>query len=164
MRKWKAGIITSSDKGFAGQRKDESGRIIRSILEEAGYQIATQTILPDEIDSLCKEMIHMADVLDLQLVLTTGGTGFSARDVTPEATKAVIQKECPGISEAIRNYSLSITPNAMLSRGISGIRGKTLIINLPGGPKAVRESLEYILEPLKHGIEVITAETMECAR
>ncbi len=164
MEKWEAGIITSSDKGFAGERKDKSGKVIREILEGAGYRVSAQTVLPDEKEVLCKELIRMADELRLHLILTTGGTGFSHRDVTPEATKAVIEKECPGIAEAIRNYSLSITPNAMLSRGVSGIRGRTLIINLPGSPKAVQESLEYILKPLLHGMEVMTGEASECAR
>lgn len=162
--KWKAGIITASDKGFAGQRQDESGAVIRSILEEAGYQVEEQVILPDDLDSLAQEMIRMADTLGLQLVLTTGGTGFSLRDVTPEATRAVIERECSGIAEAMRYHSLAITPKAMLSRGVSGIRGRTLIINLPGSPKAVRESLEYIIKPLEHGIEILMGEAAECAR
>lgn len=159
-----AGIITASDKGSAGEREDISGKVIREILEEAGYLVMQLTILPDEKDALKQEMIRMADVLSIQLIITTGGTGFSPRDVTPEATKEVIEREAPGISEAIRYHSLSITPKAMLSRGVSGIRGNSLIVNLPGSPKSVRESLEYIIEPLQHGLEILLQEATECAR
>ena len=113
---------------------------------------------------LYDEMIYMSDELGVNLILTTGGTGFSERDVTPEATRRVLDKLAPGISEAIRYYSLNITKRAMLSRGISGIRNKTLIINLPGSPKAVRESLEYILDSLDHGLEILTGKSSECAR
>lgn len=157
-----AGVITSSDKGFAGQREDTSGKVIIEILEAAGYIVKQYTLLPDEKNQLADEMKRMADELELDLILTTGGTGFSPRDVTPEATKAVIDKECPGICEAIRAYSMTITPNAMLSRSVSGIRGKTLIVNLPGNHKAVRESLEYILRPLQHGLGVLTGKDTEC--
>lgn len=162
--KFTAGIITASDKGSAGEREDISGKVIREILEEAGYQVMQLTILPDEKDALKQEMIRMADALGIQLIITTGGTGFSPRDVTPEATKEVIEREAPGISEAIRYHSLSITPKAMLSRGVSGIRGNSLIVNLPGSPKSVRESLEYIIEPLRHGLEILLQEATECAR
>ena len=162
-KKWTAGVITSSDKGYAGAREDKSGQVIIDLLKKAGYEIIKYVIVPDEQDMLEKEMKMIADELKADLIITTGGTGFSTRDVTPEATKAVIEKETPGISEAIRSFSLSITPKAMLSRGTSGIRGKSLIVNLPGSPKAVKESLEYIIEPLEHGLEILTGKASECA-
>jgi len=162
--KWTAGVITSSDKGAAGEREDRSGAVIMNLLREAGYKIMGYVVVPDEKEILQREMIRMADDLGLDLIVTTGGTGFSSRDVTPEATKAVIERETPGISEAIRAYSLSITSKAMLSRGASGIRGKSLIVNLPGSPKAVRESLEYIIQPLEHGLEILTGKTSECGQ
>lgn len=158
------GIITASDKGFQGERRDESGPAIDRLVTSFGYEVKRYTILPDEQELLLHEMIHMADDLRLHLILTTGGTGFSPRDITPEATKAVITREVPGIPEAIRAYSLRITKRAMLSRGIAGIRGKTLIINLPGSPKAVEESLGYILDTVQHGLEILLGETSECSR
>ena len=159
-----AGILTVSDKGAAGQREDVSSRVIEEILAGAGYLIENYSIVPDEKPEIEKALIHMADDMNLNLVVTTGGTGFSARDITPEATKSVIERETPGISEAIRMNSLAVTPKGMLSRGISGIRGYTLIVNLPGSPKAVRESLEYILSPLEHGLDILLGEASECAR
>lgn len=164
MADYTAGIITASDKGSKGEREDQSGAVIADILNKAGYQVVRKTILPDELEALKKEMIYMSDQLGLALIVTTGGTGFSPRDITPEATKSVIERETPGISEAIRSYSLSITPKAMLSRATSGIRGNSLIINLPGSPKSVRESLEYIIEPIKHGLDILWQEATECAR
>lgn len=159
-----AGIITSSDKCHAGYRTDESGKIIEKMLKDRGYTILKYTILPDEKELLKKEMIHMADILKVNLLLTTGGTGFSERDVVPEAALEVIKLHAPGISEAIRYHSLSITKRAMLSRGISGIRDKTLLINLPGSPKAVAEALEYILESVFHGLEILLGRTGDCSR
>jgi molybdopterin adenylyltransferase len=159
----KVGIITASDKGFLGERKDESGALIADIVKSRGYSVERYIVLPDDRSFLEKEMIHMADELKVNLILTTGGTGFSKRDVTPEATGAVIDRQANGIAEAIRYYSLQITPRAMLSRGVSGIRGDTLIINLPGSPKAVRETLEYILESVKHGLEILAGTAGECA-
>lgn len=159
----KAAIITSSDKGYAGEREDVSGQVMEDLLKEAGYEILRKVVLPDEKDMLAAEMIKMSED-GADLVMTTGGTGFSKRDVTPEATKMVIEKEARGITDAILFYSLSITPRAMLSRAIAGIRGETLIVNLPGSPKAVREALEYILPSLKHGLEILKGEASECAR
>ena len=158
------GIITSSDKGFAGQREDKSGAVIEEIVSEKGFKVVKKVVLPDEKDLLEKEMIHMADDLKLNLVLTTGGTGFSVRDITPEATKEVIDREAPGIAEAIRYYSLQITKRAMLSRAVSGIRKDTLIINLPGSPKACKEALYFVLDDVVHGIEILLGKTGECAR
>ena len=155
----KAAIITSSDKGYAGEREDVSGQVMEDMLKEAGYEILRKVVLPDEKDMLAAEMIKMSED-GADLVMTTGGTGFSKRDVTPEATKMVIEKEARGITDAILFYS----PRAMLSRAIAGIRGETLIVNLPGSPKAVREALEYILPSLKHGLEILKGEASECAR
>lgn len=161
---FKVGIITVSDKGAAGLREDLSGEVIRDLMTEAGYEVMEKVIIPDEVDQLKEQMIEWSDTDPYDLILTTGGTGFSPRDFTPEATKAVIDREVPGIPEAMRAYSLSITKKAMLSRAAAGIRKQTLIINLPGSPKAVKETLAYILPPLKHGIEIMTGKTGECAR
>lgn len=162
---YRVGIITASDKGSIGEREDISGKIIREIVESKGYKVERQVILPDDEEALSQEMIDMCDGLNLDLVLTTGGTGFSLRDVTPEATNKVIDKPTPGISEAMRYYSLGITPRAMLSRAASGIRkNKTLIINLPGSDKAVRETLEYIIDSVTHGIDIMLGNASNCAR
>lgn len=161
---FRVGIITASDKGSKGEREDLSGKVISDILEKKGYTVEKYVILPDVEEDISREMIHMSDELKLDLILTTGGTGFSKRDVTPEATTKACDRMAPGISEAIRHYSLSITPRAMLSRAVSGIRKETLIINLPGSPKAVKESLDYIIDSLHHGLEILTGRTSECAR
>ena len=158
------GIITSSDKGYAGEREDESGQVIEEIVSEKGYKVVRKVVLPDEKEILEKEMITMCDNLEVNLLLTTGGTGFSPRDITPEATKAVIEREALGIAEAIRYYSLQITKRAMLSRATSGIRKNTVIINLPGSPKACREALDFVLDDVKHGIEILLGKAKECAR
>lgn len=163
VRAFRAAILTLSDKGAAGEREDESGTVIRELLEAAGYEVAEQIILPDSRPEIETALKHFSDELRLELVLTTGGTGFSPRDVTPEATMAVAERNAPGIAEAIRQYSMQITKRAMLGRGASVIRGRTLIINLPGSPKAVRESLEYILPELEHGIQILCGLTGECA-
>ncbi|NLW39545.1 MAG: MogA/MoaB family molybdenum cofactor biosynthesis protein [Tissierellia bacterium] len=161
---FKVGIIIASDKGSVGEREDISGKIIKEIVESKGYKVGKSVILPDDEKFLLEEMIHMADELKLDLILTTGGTGFSKRDVTPEATIKACDRMANGIAEAIRYYSLSITPRAMLSRAVSGIRGETLIVNLPGSPKAVKESLEYIIDSLHHGLEILKGQTGDCAR
>lgn len=161
---FKVGIITSSDKGSKGQREDVSGKVIYDIVRNFGYEVVKQIVLPDEEEELAKEIIYMADELKVDLILTTGGTGFSKRDVTPEATMKVITRPANGIAEAIRYNSLSITPRAMLSRAVSGIRNDTLIVNMPGSPKAVKESLDYALESINHGLEILTGKTNECAR
>ena len=158
------GIITASDKGSIGERIDESGKVIALYVEEKGYRVERYVVIPDEQELLEKEMIYMADDLNINLILTTGGTGFSLRDVTPEATRNIITREASGISEAIRYYSLQITKRAMLSRAVSGIRGNTLIVNLPGSHKAVKESLDFILDTVEHGVEILLGESRECAR
>lgn len=157
------GIITASDKGAAGERQDISGQVIAEMLKEL-CEVAYYKIIADEKSELTKAMIEMADERKLNLILTTGGTGLSPRDVTPEATREVIDREVPGIPEAMRAKSLEITPNAMLSRAVAGLRGQTLIINLPGSPKAVRECLEVILPVLPHGLAVSAGNVGECAR
>lgn len=158
------GIITSSDKGYRGEREDKSGQVIEEIVSQNGFKVIKKVVLPDEKDLLEKEMINMCDNLNVNLLLTTGGTGFSKRDITPEATKSVIEREALGIVEAIRFYSLQITKRAMLSRATSGIRQNTLIINLPGSPKACKEALDFVLDDVKHGIEILLGKAKECAR
>lgn len=153
----KAAIITSSDSGYAGEREDKSGPVIREILEVNGYEVVHTILLPDDRKMLADEGIA-------ELIVTTGGNGFSPRDCMPEATKDIIEREVPGIPEAMRAYSMTITPRAMLSRAAAGIRKGTLIVNLPGSPKAVRESLEYIIPALEHGLQILTGEATNCAR
>ena len=157
-------IITSSDTGYRGEREDLSGPAICEIVEKNGYEVVSMDILPDDRAMLSKKMAEIADNNTAELILTTGGTGFSPRDIMPEATEDIIDRRVPGIPEAMRAYSMTITKRAMLSRATAGIRKKTLIVNLPGSPKAVKESLEYIIDPLAHGIEIMTGETGNCAR
>ncbi len=163
-RPFTAAWITLSDKGSVGQRTDESGPLIGQMMEEAGYDVVEGILLPDERVFLEKELIRLADQRQVSVILTTGGTGFSPRDITPEATLAVCDRMAPGIAEAIRAFSMTKTPHAMLSRAVSGIRGGTLIINLPGSPKAVRESLEFVLPALRHGLDVLRGTAGDCAR
>ena len=161
--KYRVGIITLSDKGAAGQRTDESGPLIRRMLEDDSRYIVEKTvILPDDRQTLTEELIKMADKDGMDLILTTGGTGFSPRDNTPEATMAVATRNAPGIAEYMRARSFEITPKAMLSRGISVIRNNTLIINLPGSPKAAGENLGFILPALDHGLEILLGRGGEC--
>lgn len=161
---YRLGIITSSDKGYKGEREDKSGVVITEIAEKSGFKVEKYVVLPDEREMLRDEMIFMSDELGVDLILTTGGTGFSKRDITPEATKDVIEREALGIPEAIRAYSMTITKRAMLSRATAGIRKETLIVNMPGSPKACKEVLAYILEDLKHGIDILKGDAKECAR
>lgn len=159
----KAGILISSDKCFSGLREDRSGKAIAEILTSKGYEIAETVIVPDEKELIANALEKFAKAM-VHLVITTGGTGFSPRDVTPEATKQVIDRDAPGISEAIRAKSMALTPKAMLSRGVSGIKNKTLIINLPGSEKAVRESLDVIIDVIPHGIDIIWGDASECGK
>ena len=163
-RPFTAAVIVLSDKGSRGEREDLSGPAIKEILEREGYEVISMDILPDDQVMLAGKLQEIADSEKAELILTTGGTGFSERDVTPEATEEVIERKVPGIPEAIRAYSMTITKRAMLSRATAGIRGKTLIVNLPGSPKAVRESLEYIIDALAHGLEILSGEARDCAR
>jgi len=159
----KIGILTVSDKGARGEREDRSGPAIREMMEAAGAEIVRAKIVPDEQDEIRAALIQWSDE-GLDLILTTGGTGFSPRDWTPEATKAVIDRETPGIPEAMRRAGAEKIPTAMLSRAAAGIRKSTLIVNLPGSEKAVRESLEAILPALPHGVEILKGAASECAR
>lgn len=160
---YKVGIITASDKGAAGAREDRSGPAIAARLP-GDYQVVCTEIVPDDRAQLAEALRRMCDEQGCNLVLTTGGTGFSPRDVTPEATRDVIERETPGLSEAIRAYSMQFTRRAMLSRGVSGIRGRTLIINLPGSPKAVQESMDAFLDTVGHGLRLLLNTDGECAR
>ncbi len=163
-RPFTAAWITLSDKGSKGEREDKSGPLIGEILTEAGYNVVEGILIPDGIEELSKQLIRLADQRQVNVIFTTGGTGFSERDLTPEATIAVCDRMTPGIAEAIRAYSMTKTPTAMLSRAAAGMRKKTLIINLPGSPKAVRECMEFLLHPLEHGLEIMLGRTGECAR
>lgn len=162
-RPFTAAVITLSDKGARGERVDESGPAAVKMLGEAGYRIVETIIIPDEPVLLKKELIRLADQRKVDLVITSGGTGFSMRDRTPEATMEVADRNAPGIAEYIRMRSMQITDRAMLSRGVSVIRKGTLIVNLPGSPKAVRESLSFILSSLDHGIKILRGSATECA-
>lgn len=160
----RVGILTLSDTGAAGQREDKSGPLIQEIISKNDGQVDYYQIIPDDQEQIAAELVKMTDDLGLNLILTTGGTGLAPRDVTPEATKQIIDREVPGISEAIRLESLKKTPKAMLSRGVAGVRKETLIINLPGSPKAVEECLEVVLPVIPHAIELIKNEVTNCAR
>lgn len=152
---YRVAVLTASDKGAIGQREDVSGPLIRQMIEEAGGKVTDTLLLPDDKAGLSAQMQAWCDENIADLILTTGGTGLSPRDQMPEATLAIAEREVPGIAEAIRAYSLQITPRAMLGRGVAAIRGGTLIVNLPGSPKAVRESLGYVLETLEHALDIL---------
>ena len=158
-----AAVITISDKGYRGERVDTSGPNLVEILKEKGFEVTYTSMLPDDREMIRAELCKCADELEIALVLTTGGTGFSPRDVTPEATYAVMDRNAPGIAEALRAFSMTVTKRAMLSRGASVLRGKTLIINLPGSPKAVSEELGYLLGTLEHGLDILLGRASECA-
>ena len=160
---FKTGILIMSDKGSRGEREDLSGPKIQTMLGEQ-FSIEYYEILPDERELIQEKLIYLCDERRLDLILTSGGTGFSRRDITPDATLAVLEKETPGLPEAIRYYGLQNTPKAMLSRAVAGIRGDSLIINLPGSVKGVRESLEAILPALAHGLEIIAGSAAECGQ
>lgn len=163
-RPWQAAVITLSDKGAKGERRDESGPAIAKRLTEAGYEVVEQLLLADEAAPLKAQLMRLADQRQLDLILTTGGTGFGPRDVTPEATLAVAHRSAPGIAEAMRVASLAITPRAMLSRAASVIRGKTLIINLPGSPKACMECMDVFLDTIPHAMGLLRGAVEDCAR
>lgn len=163
-RPWQAAVITLSDKGAKGERRDESGPAIAKRLAEAGYEVVEQLLLADEAAPLKAQLMRLADQRQLDLILTTGGTGFGPRDITPEATLAVAHRNAPGIAEAMRAASLAITPRAMLSRAASVIRGKTLIINLPGSPKACMECMDVFLDTIPHAMGLLRGAVEDCAR
>ncbi len=160
----KVGVITLSDKGYAKEREDISGQTIIEIIKNKNFEVVHYEVLPDEFTLIKEKLIYLCDNEMVDLILTTGGTGFSKRDITPEATSSIIERFAPGISEAMRFNSLQITKKAMLSRGVSGIRNNTLIINLPGSPKAVRENLEFIIDDLVHGLEILKGSAFECGK
>lgn len=163
-QKWKAAVVTLSDRGYAGDRPDKSGPLICEMIGNAGYKVMKTLLLPDEEEEIKKWLCKLCDIDRVDIVFTTGGTGLAPRDRTPEATLAVAERVVPGIAEAMRLSSLQITPRAMLSRGVSVIRGQTLIINLPGSPKAVRENLEAVLPALDHGLGILTGKAGECGQ
>ncbi len=159
-----AAVITLSDKGFKGERVDTSGPAIANILYEKGYNVIEKILLPDGVELLSQELIRLADQRQVDLIITTGGTGFSPRDLTPEATLSVMDRNAPGIAEAIRSESAKYSKHAMLSRGVSVIRKKTLIINLPGSTKACLESMDVFIEALPHAIRLMRGSSRDCAR
>lgn len=159
-----AAVLTISTKGFLGQRQDESGIIITTMLEEAGYMVTHRDLLPDNQQQIAEALTQLADAKTVNLIITTGGTGFSQSDVTPEATSSIIERFVPGIPEAMRRDSLQYTNRGILSRGVAGIRGYSLIINLPGSAKAVRENLSSVLPALKHGIQILIGEAHDCGQ
>ena len=158
-----AAVLTISDKGSQGLREDRSGPAVASMLQEAGWRVVHRAILPDEYEEIRRELLDCCG-RRLCLVVTTGGTGFSKRDVTPEATLAVVERLTPGIPEAMRYASMQVTNRAMLSRAAAGIRKGTLIVNLPGSPKAARENLEAVLPALAHGLEMLSGRPADCAK
>lgn len=157
-----AGVITVSDRGSRGEREDKSGLEIVNMLNGIDVNVVHTMIIPDEKNRIKDTLIEFADKKKLDLIVTTGGTGVSPRDVTPDATLEVIEKEVPGMAEAMRRESAAITPHAMISRAVAGIRGRSLIVNLPGSPRSVRENLAVILPALKHAIEKIKGDDAEC--
>ncbi|MFR7417309.1 MOSC domain-containing protein [uncultured Megasphaera sp.] len=163
-RPYQAAVITLSDKGSQGLRQDESGPVIVKRLEQEGYDVVEKILLPDGRDELEQHLRRLADQRQVDLILTTGGTGFGQRDVTPEATIAVADRQVPGIAEAIRAASMKVTQRAMLSRAVSVIRKKTLIINLPGSPKACQECMDVFLETIPHGLDLLRGGVSDCAR
>ena len=152
---YKASVITISDRASSGEYEDKSGALIRTMLKDAGYELSGYIIIPDEKNKIKNTLIEECEK-SVELIITTGGTGFAPRDVTPEATREIIEKEAPGISEYMRQESMRITPRGMLSRGISGIRGNSLIINLPGSPKGATENFGFVLPHLSHGLDMLS--------
>lgn len=155
------GIITVSDRSSRGERSDASGPVIKEWAVKMGFETAEEIIIPDDMETIKTTLINFCDK-GISLILTTGGTGFAPRDNTPEATKAVLEKEAPGFAEEMRRKSMEVTPHAMLSRAVSGIRKKSLIINLPGSPKAVKENLEFIEKAIPHALELLADKVTDC--
>ena len=158
---FRAAVVTVSDKGYAGEREDVSGPLLADLLRAAGAEVVAQTIVPDEPEQIQRALVHLADDLKVDVVLTTGGTGFTPRDHTPEATRAVLEREAPGLAEVLRWEGYRRTPQAVLSRGVAGLRGRTLIINLPGSPRAVREGMDVLAPILPHAVQMARGEDTE---
>jgi len=158
---FRVAVVTISDKGYAGEREDVSGPLLADLLRTIGAEVVAQTIVPDEPAQIQQALIHLADDLQVDVVLTTGGTGFTPRDCTPEATRAVLEREAPGLAEVLRWEGYRRTPQAVLSRGVAGLRGRTLIINLPGSPRAVREGMEVLVPILPHAVQMARGEDTE---
>lgn len=156
-------VLTASDKGSRGEREDESGRVIQEMVTAAGGDVVAYDVVPDDYETLHTKLLEYADIRKVNLVLTTGGTGLSHRDNTPDATLSVIDKQVPGMAEAMRAYGLQKTPHAMLSRAVCGTRNQTLIVNLPGSPRAVRENLGVVLPAIPHALHVLCGQASECA-
>lgn len=160
-----AAVITVSDKGARGEREDTSGPNLCRILEEKGFDVVHTAIVPDDAGEIQRQLLHCSDDAHIALVLTTGGTGFSPRDITPEATLAIVERQTPGIPEAMRAESMRITPKGCLSRSVAGIRGRTLIINLPGSKKAAEENILAVIYPVQHGLDMLYSEgSADCGR
>lgn len=160
-----AAVITISDKGARGEREDTSGPNLCRILEEKGFDVVHTAIVPDDAGEIQRQLLYCSDDAQIALVLTTGGTGFSPRDITPEATLAVVERQTPGIPEAMRAESMRITPKGCLSRSVAGIRGRTLIINLPGSKKAAEENILAVIYPVQHGLDMLYSEgSADCGR
>ncbi|MCE5344046.1 MAG: MogA/MoaB family molybdenum cofactor biosynthesis protein [Eubacteriales bacterium] len=158
-----AAVVTVSDRSFAGEREDTAGPRVAALLQSAGYDVRTRMLVPDERSMIEQTLCRLADEEDIALVVTTGGTGFSLRDVTPEATLAVCERRADGIPEAMRHASMAITPRAMLSRAVAGIRNRTLIVNLPGNPRAAEENLAAVVDTLEHGLNMLRSGPADCA-
>jgi molybdopterin adenylyltransferase len=160
----RVGVITISDRGYRGEREDTSGEVIQGMVRGLGAEVAFSAVVPDEQEKIKEALVQGADEMGLDLIVTTGGTGVSPRDVTPDATREAIEREIPGFAEAMRMEGLKKTPHAMISRAVCGVRGKTLIINLPGSPKAVREGLEVLMPAIPHTIAKIQGDPRDCGR
>lgn len=160
---YRLGILTVSDKGSQGKRRDTSSEVIREKMSQSNFTVSAYDIVPDEIESIVRVLINWADKDKLDIILTTGGTGLGPRDVTPEATLSIVDKLTPGFAEAMRAESMKITPKAMLSRAVAGVRKECLIINLPGSPKAVKECIDIILPALPHALEILKNLVADCA-
>ncbi len=157
----RVGVVTVSDGVFYGHREDESGRAICEVVQHAGHVVVSHRVVPDEMEAIKAALFEMVDELDVDLVLTTGGTGVAPRDVTPEATRAILEKEVPGIPEAMRYHGLAKSPRAMFSRAVAGVRKRTLIVNLPGSVRGVQESLEAIYSELEHAVALIRGQPVD---
>lgn len=160
----RAGVLTISDKGSRGQRADDSGAVVAGMLEAQGYCVTQRAVVPDQKDTIVETLVRWADREALALIVTTGGTGLSPTDLTPQAMEEVIDYPVPGMAEAMRAASLRVTPHAMISRAMAGVRGRTLILNLPGSPRGARENLQVVLPALDHALSKLAGDPSECAR